>query len=98
MLEGEGQHWDVISGNADEVMDLKLLRKRMEGLLNWTSRMKERAASKSTLQSRVMLIGRTLSRYHRGRRELEGKQKVMRIGVGYAQGAVVATYSGGNFQ
>lgn len=28
MLEGEGQHRDVISGNEDEVMDLKLLRKK----------------------------------------------------------------------
>lgn len=60
--------------------------------------MKDRADSKSFLKSQVMLIGRTLSRYHRGRRELEGKQKIMRIGVGYAWGEVVAAYSCGNFQ
>lgn len=51
VCQDQSQHWGVISGDEEEVMDLKLFRQRMEGLVNLTQRMKERADPKTILES-----------------------------------------------
>lgn len=60
--------------------------------------MKKRADPKTILKSWVLLIGRNLWWYHWRGRKLEGNQKIMSLGVGYAWFDLVAVYSSGNFQ